>query len=194
MYSGAKKYLVSHQLCKFSHLNIWEACNFHHRYTSTMTDKMRKINPENHIQQEENLTLEKVFSMRGLYILHLNLRSIFPKIEEIRLLSSNCKVWVLCPKHCMMVRLKKTSEIEAKNYVVIISDRNCKGRGICISVRSDIGSNYRSDLSYDEIEAVWLNILLPKCKHIIAGICYRPPDQYKLYELWEETCQLYRLW
>ena len=26
-----------------------EACNFHHRYTSTMTDKRRKINPENHI-------------------------------------------------------------------------------------------------------------------------------------------------
>ena len=40
-YSGAKKYLVSHQLCKFSHLKRWEACNFHHRYTSTMRDKMR---------------------------------------------------------------------------------------------------------------------------------------------------------
>ena len=27
-----------------------EACNFHHRYTSTMTDKIRKKkNPENHI-------------------------------------------------------------------------------------------------------------------------------------------------
>uniref|UniRef100_A0A4W5K8H9 Huntingtin interacting protein 1 related n=1 Tax=Hucho hucho TaxID=62062 RepID=A0A4W5K8H9_9TELE len=26
-----------------------EACNFHHRYTSTMTDEMRKRNPENHI-------------------------------------------------------------------------------------------------------------------------------------------------
>ena len=25
------------------------ACNFHHGYTSTMTDKMRKTNPENHI-------------------------------------------------------------------------------------------------------------------------------------------------
>ncbi len=24
-----------------------EACNFHHRYTSTMRDKIRKINPEN---------------------------------------------------------------------------------------------------------------------------------------------------
>jgi hypothetical protein len=26
-----------------------EACNFHHRYNSTMTDKMREKNPENHI-------------------------------------------------------------------------------------------------------------------------------------------------
>ncbi len=26
-----------------------EACNFHHRYTSTMRDKMRKKIPENHI-------------------------------------------------------------------------------------------------------------------------------------------------
>ena len=26
-----------------------EACNFHHRYTSTMTDNMRKKFPENHI-------------------------------------------------------------------------------------------------------------------------------------------------
>ncbi len=26
-----------------------EACNFHHRYTSTMRDEIRKENPENHI-------------------------------------------------------------------------------------------------------------------------------------------------
>jgi hypothetical protein len=28
--------------------NMREACNFHHRYTSTMTDKMKGKNPENH--------------------------------------------------------------------------------------------------------------------------------------------------
>jgi hypothetical protein len=49
-YSGAKKYLVSQQLCKFSHFSqMREACNFHHRYTSTVTDKIRGKNPENHI-------------------------------------------------------------------------------------------------------------------------------------------------
>uniref|UniRef100_A0A4W5Q621 aromatase n=1 Tax=Hucho hucho TaxID=62062 RepID=A0A4W5Q621_9TELE len=33
----------------FLRVPLNEACNFHHRYTSTMTDEMRKRNPENHI-------------------------------------------------------------------------------------------------------------------------------------------------
>ena len=48
-YSGAKKYLVSHQLQVLPLKKMGEACNFHHRDTSTMTDKMREKNPENHI-------------------------------------------------------------------------------------------------------------------------------------------------
>ncbi len=32
-----------------------EACNFHHRYTSTIRDKIRKKNPENHIVGFKNL-------------------------------------------------------------------------------------------------------------------------------------------
>ncbi len=39
------KKVVSHQLCKFSYLKMY----FHHRYTSTMRDKIRTKNPENHI-------------------------------------------------------------------------------------------------------------------------------------------------
>ncbi len=38
-----------------------EACNFHHRYTSTMKDKIRKENPENHIVG----FLEKLFANYG---------------------------------------------------------------------------------------------------------------------------------
>jgi len=40
MNSGAKKYLVSHWLCKFSYLEWWER-NFHRRYTLTMRDIMK---------------------------------------------------------------------------------------------------------------------------------------------------------
>ena len=49
IYSGAKKYFVSHQLCKFSHLKRRERPVIFIIGTSTMTDKMSKKNPENHI-------------------------------------------------------------------------------------------------------------------------------------------------
>ncbi len=35
----------------------------------------------------------------------------------------------------------------------------------------------RSDLDDDSLEAVWVDILLPKSKPILVGVCYRPPEQ-----------------
>ena len=59
---------------------------------------------------------------------------------------------------------------------------------MCIYVRADIGFNHRTDLYSDQIEAVWLDILLPKSKPILIGACYRPPDQTQFFELLEELC------
>ena len=42
-YSGAKKVFSQPPIVQVLPLkNMREACNFHHRYTSTMTDKVRK--------------------------------------------------------------------------------------------------------------------------------------------------------
>ena len=50
IYSGAKKVFSQLPIVQVLPLKkMREACNFHHRYTSTMTDKMRGKNPENHI-------------------------------------------------------------------------------------------------------------------------------------------------
>ncbi len=62
------------------------------------------------------------------------------------------------------------------------------GGGVCVYVRSDIGFNQRMDLNNDQIEAVLLNILLPKSKPILVGACYRPPDQTMFYAILEEVC------
>ncbi len=49
-YSGAKKVFSQPPIVQVIPLKkMREACNFHHRYTSTMRDKIRKKNPENHI-------------------------------------------------------------------------------------------------------------------------------------------------
>lgn len=97
------------------------------------------------------------------------------------LLSSNCKVEVLCFTETSLDGSIKNAVIGVENDVVIRRDSNRKGGEICTYVNSDIGFNCRSDLSHDKIEAVWLDILLPKCKPIIIGTCCRPPGQYKFY-------------
>ncbi len=49
IYSGAKKYLQVPIVQVLPLKKMREACHFYHRYTSTMRDKIRKKNPENHI-------------------------------------------------------------------------------------------------------------------------------------------------
>ncbi|XP_060780219.1 uncharacterized protein LOC132888186 isoform X2 [Neoarius graeffei] len=40
----------------------------------------------------------------------------------------------------------------------------------------------------NDLEAVWVNILLPKTKPILLSACYRPPDVNNFYNILEEVC------
>ena len=92
-----------------------------------------------------------------LHFVYLNIRSLLPKIDEIRLLVRKSEVGVL-----------------------FFTERGRIGigmvGGICAFVRLDIAYNIRSDLSVD-LEIVWLDICLPKTKPILLGVCSRPPKQ-----------------
>lgn len=131
---------------------------------------------------------DSFLSTRGLHMLNLNIRSLLPKITEIRLLSNSNTVGLFCFTEMWLDDSIKDAEIEIENYFLIRRDQNCKGGGVCVYVRPDIGFNQRMDLNNDQIEAVWLNILLPKSKPVLVGACYRPPDQTMFYELREEVC------
>ena len=80
------------------------------------------------------------------------------------------------------------SEIEVENYVCIRKDRNRHGGGVAMYIRNDIAHDVRSDLSHNELEALWVNILLPKTKPILVGVCYRPPNQNNFYSYLEDMC------
>ena len=60
---------------------------------------------------------------------------------------------------------------------MIRNDRNREGGGVCIYVKSTLAFNVRSDLNDPKLEALWVEILLPKSKSILIGVCYRPPEQ-----------------
>ena len=69
------------------------------------------------------------------------------------------------------------SEIQIAGYDIRRKDRSRHDDGVCIYIRSDLAFNQIDELSHDELEATWIEILLPKTNHIVCGVVYRPPHQ-----------------
>ena len=78
------------------------------------------------------------------------------------------------------------SEIQLENYNLCGRDRNRHGGGVCIYVRSDLVFNPIDELSHEDLEATWIELLLPKTKPIVCGVIYRPPHQTNLYDVLED--------
>ena len=45
----------------------------------------------------------------------------------------------------------------------------------------------RLNLGCDDLEAVWIELLLPKTKPILTAVVYRPPNQMNFYDLLENV-------
>ena len=75
-----------------------------------------------------------------------------------------------------------------KILTVIRKDRNRNGGGVCLYIRSDISYNPRPELLVlcDELESVWIDLLLPVTPPISVGVCYRPPNQQNFLDLLEK--------
>ena len=73
------------------------------------------------------------------------------------------------------------SELCIPGYLTERKDRSTDGGGVCVHIRNDVAYNRRTDLNSDTVEAVWIDILLPKTKPILTGICYRPPKDNNFY-------------
>ena len=69
------------------------------------------------------------------------------------------------------------SEIELSGYVVQRKDHERSGGGVCMYIRSDLAFNPHPELSTDQLETLWIEILLPKTKPVLVCVCYRPPHQ-----------------
>ena len=73
-------------------------------------------------------------------------------------------------------------------YTTVRKYRDCHGGAVCVFVRNEVAFNERLGLAHDELEAVWLNIFLPKTKPIFVGTLYRPPDQHNFYNKLHDCC------
>ena len=126
------------------------------------------------------------FRKNGLHFLHLNARSLLSKLSDVHLLVNNSKTAVLAVSETWLDGSVTDAEIELVGYTVVRKDRNRNGGGVCLFVRSDISYNPRTDLSCDELESVWIDLLLPMTRPITVGACYWPPTQDNFLDLMEK--------
>ena len=77
-------------------------------------------------------------------------------------------------------------EIYIENYEILRFNRNQHGGGVACYIRS--GISYKSNsLLPNEIENITFDILMPHTKPITVGIIYRPPNQSKFLDIFEEN-------
>ena len=125
------------------------------------------------------------FSRKGLHFLHVNARSLLPKLSELRSLVHKSKVAVLSVTETWLDDTVTDQEISISGYSVLRKDRNRHGGGVAMYIRQDIAFNPRTDFDDNNLESIWCELLLNKTKPIIVGTVYRPPQHSKFIEYFE---------
>ena len=118
----------------------------------------------------------EIFKKQGLHFVHLNVNSLLPKIDEIRLLALNSKPQLISLSETKLDSTILDEEIDIHGYSIVRSDRSRNGGGVGCYVRNDISFNVNEVLS-DYIENINFDILLPKTKPILIGVIYRHQDK-----------------
>ena len=132
-------------------------------------------------------TLQNLFS-----IMHLNIQSLTPKIDLVRSESTAYDVMIFTESWLNPSVSNET--IATENFPDPIRyDRTDRiGGGVAMYIRDNIFFKRRSDLEIANLEAVWVELSI-KCKKILIGGFYRPPNSRAEYfnliqESFERAC------
>ena len=107
------------------------------------------------------------------------------KIGELRDIAKRTNAAVIGISESKLNSTVLDPEIYTENYEILRFDRNRHG-GVACCIRSDVIYKLNSFLP-NEIENITLDILMPQTKSITVGIIYRPPNQSKFLDIFEEN-------
>jgi hypothetical protein len=104
-------------------------------------------------------------------------------LDELRIIARETRAACICNSETWLDNSFPDSEVSIENYSVQRKDSTRQGGGVLIYIRSDFVFNSRHDLEHNNLEATWLELLLPKSKTILCGVIYRPPKQSDFYSI-----------
>ncbi|XP_071959824.1 uncharacterized protein [Antedon mediterranea] len=135
------------------------------------------INNDSSSNSDSIIDPAEVLKGKGMHFLHVNARSLLPKISELRTLVGGTKVAVIAVTETHLDSSITDNEIHIPDFQLYRQDRARAGGGICLYFKSTLAVTMRSDCDNANIQALWFEVHLPRTRPIIVGVCYRPPKQ-----------------
>ena len=108
-------------------------------------------------------------------IVHFNVRSLLPKIEEVRNVFLNMYVHVICINETWLDSSVSDNEINIDGFTVFRKDRTRHGGGVAVFVRRKLLPILKSDLDIPGLEAIWIEVNVKSEQFLICSL-YRPPS------------------
>ena len=139
-------------------------------------------------QNTQNIqnTLEEISQKKGFKLVHLNIRSIVKKIDQLRLLMQGTKVDIFTISETWLKEHLETGLFDIDGFEIFRQDRETRlskskrGGGLITYVSTALASSCEPLVDLDEsnenIEAQWTYIHRPDCKNVIVCNIYRPPN------------------
>ena len=144
-----------------------------------------ELNPGPNQQLGTDQSVYENFNCRGMHFFHLNINSILPKIDELRIIAKEINPSIIGLTETKIDNNVNDEEIQISGYNIERADRDRRGGGVACYIRSDLSYNVRNTFS-DEIENIFVDIMLRKTKSISGVVC-RTPDKSEFFELFSEA-------
>ena len=126
------------------------------------------------------------FESKGLHFIHMNARSLLPKMSELRRIARKTRAAAIAISESWLDESITEGEVSIEGYCMERVDRNRNGGGVCLYVNNKLAYTCINDITSSEEEMLCVNIYLPKSKPIILGVCYRPPKQSNFIDKFED--------
>ena len=127
----------------------------------------------------EKLTFPKL--KKGLTVAHLNINRLLGKMDSVRELLSEFPLDIFTVSDTWLSSHILDEELKIDGYSFVRKDREntekTQGGGLIVYVRDGINFSERDNISNGGIEDIWIEVKRDKCKNLLVGSFYRPPDQ-----------------
>ena len=123
---------------------------------------------------------------KGLKIVHLNVRSLIPKIEQLKLIFAHSNIDILTVSETWLKPTINTQVVDIPGYTCRRLDRDSnrsdktRGGGLATYIKNSLAADVKSLATHshsdNQLEVQWLEIGRERARNLLIANVYRPPQ------------------